>query len=321
MAPVFPFPGLPYPAAPAWVFPLTEVSVYLLLALCLWHAWKRGPRAVAYLIGGLTFGILLEYFEVASDSYTYGQFWVMIGRAPHDLPLWVGCAWGVILYTARLYSDALGLPRLAAASFDTLLALNIDLGIDVVAYRLHMWHWDWTPPRNPLTSQWFGIPYGNFIGWITVVFCYSLFSRSFERWLYKRDDANSSRAAIVAAMAIFSSLAALIGSELLLYPVLTRFLGLTSGRRLLLEIALLVVFTVTGWRKRQSHGAIPHLLALWVPCWFHAQFAIFFVVFGFYRENPWLTAATCVNLAIGFALHTNWHGLRSDVSLRAAGSA
>ncbi len=68
-----------------------------------------------------------------TDSYTYGHFHIMIGSSPHDLPLWVGAAWGIIMYTARLFSDYLGLPLLAAAALDTLLALNIDVSIDVVS--------------------------------------------------------------------------------------------------------------------------------------------------------------------------------------------
>lgn len=145
---MLPFPGIPYGFAPSWCFPLVEGSVFVLFVLCLAHAFKRDRNGIAYLFGGLVFGVLLEYFEVITDSYTYGHFHIMLGRAPHNLPLWVGMAWGIIMYTARLFSDYLGLPLFAAAALDTLLALNIDVSIDVVAYRLHMWHWSWNDIRQ-----------------------------------------------------------------------------------------------------------------------------------------------------------------------------
>ena len=145
---MLPFPGIPYGFAPSWCFPLVEGSVFVLFVLCLAHAFKRDRNGIAYLFGGLVFRVLLEYFEVITDSYTYGHFHIMLGRAPHNLPLWVGMAWGIIMYTARLFSDYLGLPLFAAAALDTLLALNIDVSIDVVAYRLHMWHWSWNDIRQ-----------------------------------------------------------------------------------------------------------------------------------------------------------------------------
>jgi|GEM_PF-5825848 len=143
---MFPFPGIPYGVAPWWCFPLNEVCMYALMAVCFVHAVKSGKRTVAYLLGGLVFGLILEYLEVLSGSYTYGRFFIMLGRAPVEIPLCIGCGWAIILYSARLFSDAYKLPLLAAAALDTLLALNIDLSMDVVAYRLHMWHWYWSVP-------------------------------------------------------------------------------------------------------------------------------------------------------------------------------
>ncbi len=139
-----------------------------------------------YLLGGLVFGVLLEYFEIITDSYTYGHFQIMLGRAPHDLPLWIGAAWGIIMYTARLFSDCLGLPALCRSRIghsagsqyrcehrrSRLPPAHVALALD----DIHL----------ALTNQWFGIPYGNFIGWATVVFCYSGFTRLFERWMARR---------------------------------------------------------------------------------------------------------------------------------------
>jgi len=320
---MLPFAGIPYGYAPGWCFPLIELSVYALVALCARDAWRRGAWALAYLIGGTAFGVLLETYEVLSGSYTYGKFLLMVGHAPHAVPLWIGCGWGVIMYTARLFSDAERLPLAAAAAFDTLLALNVDLGMDVVAYRMHMWHWYWDAPgQNPLKVQWFGIPYGNFIGWITVVFCFSGFSRIFERWLLRGTKSRGLRAGLVAVLALLGSLAVLVGTEVVVFPVMSR-LGMTSGRRLVLFSLLLLAATVLGWRKRPGRRVALEPLAVWVPCWFHIYFGVCLFALGFWRENAWMTAASCVNLLVGVAVHGVpwWMGRAQTAGVMAAESA
>jgi uncharacterized membrane protein len=108
---------------------------------------------------------------------------IMLGNAPLDIPLCIGLGWGAIMYTARLFTDCYQLPLWSVAALDTLLTISIDLSMDTVAYCLHMWHWNWTTSGlDPLTADWFGIPYGNF-GWLLVVFFYSSISRLLEKKL------------------------------------------------------------------------------------------------------------------------------------------
>jgi hypothetical protein len=294
---MLPFPGMPYGPAPVWCFPAFEVSAYLLFLLCLIHAACRGKQPAMYLLGGLAFGLILEYIEVITGSYTYGHFWSMLGHPPLAVPICIGLGWGIILYTARLFSDALRLPPLTAAAFDTLLA-----------YRLHMWHWYWTGSGlNPLTAQWFGIPYGNFIGWETVVFCYSLFSRVFERRLH-RSPVTTLRAISIALLALICSQVILFSTETFLYPFLRAHLHVSSLDRFIAISAALLAITLWGWRKRHHPGQPIPSIARWVPCWFHAFFLIIFFTMGFYRENRWMTVIACLNVAIGIVLHLlPWH--------------
>ncbi len=264
----------------------------------------RGARAATYLIGGLIFGLLLEFFEVGGGSYTYGHFWLMLGHAPNTVPVWVGCGWGIILYTARLFSDEAGLPMVAGAACDALLALNVDLSMDVVAYRLHMWHWPWNGSGlNSLTAEWFGIPYENFIGWITVAFCYSLFSRMFERWVWKQSRLLWVRYSVITVLALLASLAVLMINETWVYGFGERFFRITAGRRLLLMTAILAMITVWGWLRGRVCAPVIEPLARWVPMWFHLEFVALFFVFGFYRENRWMTAAVGANIVIGGLIH------------------
>jgi len=294
--------GAPYAIAPCGYFLFMEMGVYAFLIACLIHAGKRRDGALPYLLGGIVFGLLLEFFEVLTGSYSYGRFWLMLGRAPMDVPLFVGVAWGVIMYTARLFSDALGLPTFGAAALDTLLALSIDLSMDSAAYRMHFWNWDWNGAgRDPLTANWFGIPYGNFVGWITVVFCYSLFSRLLEPRLFSKRR-SASHVWCIPVLATGISLAVLCSTEIRLFPALNR-IGVTSGPRWLILTILLLMIAVSGWRQRDPSAEKPHPLAVWVPAWFHIFFVYCFFAFGFYRENPWLTIATAISLLGGITFH------------------
>lgn len=303
-----PFSGMPYGAAPGWFFPTAELMLYALLIVCLIHAMRRGSGAFLYLSGGFIFGLILEYFEVVSRSYTYGRFYVMLGHAPLDIPLCIGAGWAIILYSSRLFTDALRLHMLGAAALDTLLALNIDLSMDVVAYRLHMWHWHWESAHlDPLHAQWFGVPYGNFVGWATVVFCYSFFSRLFERRLARRSDlpkrTSVAHSAMVAILALLASQAVLALTEVYLFDWMSRHLGITSALRLSLIVLTLLVLAIAGWRKRElPAGRIP-AIATWMPCWFHLFFISCFFGFGFYRENHWMTVIACTNVILGFIVH------------------
>ncbi|WP_446742925.1 carotenoid biosynthesis protein [Silvibacterium acidisoli] len=300
---MLPYPGIPYGVAPGWCFPVFELSMFVLLALCIVHAFRRHREAIPYIVGGFLFGVLLEYMEVVGHSYIYGRFLLMAGHAPLNVPLCIGAGWAIILYTSRLFSDSFALPLWAAAALDTLLALNIDLSMDVVAYRLHMWHWFWDDTSRALTSQWFGIPYGNFNGWATVVFCYSAFSRIFERRLLKNNSGGVIRRSIVAALALLCSLGMLFATETYLYPFLRNAWGITSGIRLSLIVIALLVLAISGWRKRKTAVTNPVAITTWVPGWFHGYFAFCFFVLGFYRESHWMTMAALLNILLGMAIH------------------
>jgi uncharacterized membrane protein len=301
-----PFSGIPYGPAPPWCFPVFEAGVLALFFFCLRDAIKRGKRDAAYLLGGTVFGLVLEYVEVNTGSgYLYGRFFLMLGQAPHDIPLCIGAGWGIIMYSARLFSDSLGMPLAACAALDTLLALNVDASMDTIAYRLHMWHWDWSgTDLNPLTAQWFGVPYGNFAGWQMVVFGYSLFSRLFEQKIAPRHDASVGKCILTAFLALICAQAVLFAMESYVEHFLYVNLGITSFHRVAAALIVCGVLLYRGWRKRRAlRPRMPP--ATWlVPGWFHLFFFSCLFLVGFYRENAWMTAASCASLLLGILVHT-----------------
>ena len=261
---------------------------------------------MGYLLGGLLFGLILEYVNVVSNmGYSYGKFVVMFGKAPKDIPLCIGVGWGIIMYAARMFSDNLKLPLWSAAALDTLFAISIDISMDVVAYRLHMWHWNWSDSGlNPLTADWFGIPYGNFFGWLMVVFFYSSISRLLERAFAR---AKKGQRVLIALVPILSVLL----SQVFLYVMLVyvdaflhRQFGIISMHRCVAFLLILIAVTYWGVRKvkpRQSH--VPAVSWL-VPLWFHTFFFAWLFIGGFYKENKWLIILGLLNLVVGAAIHT-----------------
>ncbi len=284
---MLPFSNMPYGPAPSYAFPLFEVLMYLLFILCLIHATKKGVSYISYLIGGLFFGLLLEYVNVVTNmGYVYGKFTVMFGTAPKDIPLCIGVGWGIIMYTARLFSDALGMKLWPSVALDTLLAISIDLSMDTVAYRLHMWHWNWSDRGlDPLTSDWFGIPYGNFFGWICVVFFYSSINRLLEKQFSKGGAMHTLVQAGIPLLSVLLSQIFLYVTLVYINGFLKEQFGITSMHRFAFSLIILSVVLAAGLKTRKPLIYKPPYITWLVPVFCHVYFFVFLFVGGFYKEN------------------------------------
>lgn len=155
-----------------WAPRLLEVTSLVLVAWCLADARDRGPRAVLELVAGALFGLAVEQLAIwggagsgRPDAYRYARFAWMITP---DVPLVVVACWGCLLYGAMKYSDSLGIPLWLRPAADGLYALMLDLTMDVVAVRMGLWTWQVEPG-----SQWLGVPYSNFGGWLLVGILFS----------------------------------------------------------------------------------------------------------------------------------------------------
>jgi hypothetical protein len=289
--------GMPYGAATSACFPLTEICVYILFVICVWHSLINNNKHLGFMLGGVVFGLLLEFVDVYFlKGYTYGRFMIMLGKQPDDIPLWIGVGWGIIMYSSRLFTDRMRLPIFAAAAFDAFLALNIDATMDVTAYRLHMWDWGWSATNgNPLTSQWFGIPWNNYFGWLTVIFTYSAFSRLFSSWRIR---------ILVPVTSIVLSEIILFGLFNNIKPWFYDHWGVNSLHWLIGLSILLILLIVFGWKKRKPEfPALIPFPAWLIPAWFHIYFTIWFFISGFYQENKRMMFFALANLLLAFIIH------------------
>ncbi|WP_343667361.1 carotenoid biosynthesis protein [Chitinophaga sp.] len=290
-----PFADMPYGYPPAICYPLTEICMYILFLLCLYHACKQGISKLAYLLGGLGFGLLLEYINVrANAGYRYGHFLLMIG----DIPVGIGAGWGIIMYTSRLITESMNMRIWPAAAMEALLALNIDWSMDVVAYRLHMWHWNWETIINPsvaLTAQYFGVPWGNFYGWLCVVFFYSLFSRYLEKtrtWKI--------------AIPIFAILISQVALYVTLFPIsffLKNHFNILSADKLVFTLLFFAILTAIEIIKMKRQPFKLPFITWLVPAWFHIYFFCWLFIGGFAEENTWMTLLSVLSLFAGTLIH------------------
>src|SRR5258708_37795952 len=95
---------------------------------CLWDARHRGRFDVLELLWTALYGFLLEWLTIKQlGAYHYGHFLIMIDGAP----LAIALGWAVVIYCSMRFSSKIQLPQAALPILDALLALHVDLALDV----------------------------------------------------------------------------------------------------------------------------------------------------------------------------------------------
>ena len=265
-----------------------EIVMLILLYFCLKHAWRNGGwPAIWILLAGVIFGWLLEWATIVQlNAYKYGDFILKVG----PLPLSVGIGWGVIIYSARLFSDASSLPLWARPISDALMALNIDLAMDSLAIRLGMWDWG-----RGFASEYFGVPYANFWAWFWVVFSFSLSLRLlkqrsgwFGRWL--------------------APIGAIIVGTLGVLGTNTMIVDIFIPAGLYEPSIAIIIFGALGLMVylRPKYNLHPvDRLVFWVPFTFHIYFLITGLVSGVILQPPALLGISIFMLLISAYMHLN----------------
>ena len=222
---------------------------------------------VGELFGACLFGFLLEWISVKfMDGYYYGHFYIEIDKTP----LCIALAWAVIIYTSMSLTDLLRLPNKVKPFADALLAINIDLSLDAIAIRLGMWTWIGVPSNQQWSTQWFGVPYINFYGWMFVVFSFSMVIRVFRDVVKKRNFKS------ISPSFLFPLLTIILG-EIILYSAMQvafkveHVVHAPPVLYLILPISIAMIVVLIGARKKQSMGKPDWKIAV-APFAFHVYF-------------------------------------------------
>jgi hypothetical protein len=284
-------------AGPIFIF---EILMYGLLGLCLGHALHQGALRQARLIElgtGLLYGLALEASTIfLLHAYQYGHFLIMFG----PVPLAVAVGWSIILYSGMAFADTLGIPSWAAPALVGLLGLNIDLSMDAIAIRLHMWQWHGIAS----TQQWFGVPYANFYAWF-VVLC----SASALLWWARALTARPGW------LGLLAGLGSLVGSLLILTLLDELVVQYDShGGIVWLPVVIVVVgaLVVVGWGLWTRHSSVRPspaksilnlLLPFVVPLSFHLYFLIVLFVAQIAAHLPALFIIALSMLVLSLVVH------------------
>jgi len=261
-----------------------EIIVLMLFIVCFRHAWRTGPEEVLRLAAGTLFGLLLELATIWQlEAYSYGTFLLMLS----NVPLAIGIGWGVIIYSAKLFSDATNLPETVRPLLDGLLALNIDLAMDAVAIRLGMWDWG-----LGLHFQYFGVPYANFWAWFWVVVSFS----SSMRWLTSQARGNWSWLAPFGAL-LLGLAGVLCANFFIVYIVPRQYYELTIGFPLGSTLLLVLLHRP----KFTARPLAPP--AFWVPFGFHAYFLAAGLLSSTILDSPILLVVSIFMFTISLYLH------------------
>lgn len=263
-----------------------DLLMLILLAICAVHAWRVGGAARVWeLTAGVIFGLMLEWATIQQlHAYTYGRFPLMIAD---EVPIAIGIGWGVIIYSARLFTQATSLPVWLHPVLNGLLALNIDLSMDAVAIRLGFWDWG-----RGLEYGYFGVPYPNFWAWFWVVFSFTLGLQ-----LLSRHDTWIGRW-LGPLAAILVGVVGVLATNYIITEVVPS--DITVG---VIIITLALALRFVQAQRPRLHLRPEPALVLWVPLGFHLYFLVAGLLIGALTANPVLLIVSLLMFGLALWLH------------------
>jgi hypothetical protein len=266
-------------------FILFESIVFILFVYALWDTWQQGVSILWQFVAGIFFGLMLELATINQlEAYEYGRFMIMIG----DVPLVIAVSWGLIIYSARKFSEATNLPEWAQPFMEALLALNIDLSMDAIAIRLEMWDWG-----QGFQVEYFGVPWANFWAWFWVVFFFSAGLRIFRRFPGLIGQWLAPLGAILIGLIGVLSTNSLIA--FVLFP--TVFYEIVIVAVLMGAVTLLIIL------RPKLHENPVSSISFWVPMAFHGYFTLVGIISGVILQPIFLLFSSLGMALVAFWLH------------------
>ncbi len=298
-----------------------SIAFLLFAAILIRRIRQKRYREAILIVCGAIYGVMLEFAMVFSGgSYTYSTlFFVQIGNIPQNVPICIGLYWGMIIYSCMTLSDKLGFSRWSRPFLDASLALTIDLSMDTIAIRMAGGFWNWTGiPKESIATldSFFGVNYGNFVGWFLVVFIFSALARIELRLIHER-----LKNSLPWTMFIFLIIPALstfllyYGLNLIYFPLtlLDKLFGLPDlvttdqGKRLVVLIVFIVVTLIVhliDWYRRGLNikPGIDRFSSI-IFIYTHTIFLMFYFFEGFQYEAPLICLVAGIVIFIDILLH------------------
>jgi uncharacterized membrane protein len=276
---------------PRILFGVVEVVMLGLFVLSARFAYRTGGRRrLIELLSAVPFGLLLEQGDITIfGSYAYNQgFFIKLGSVPVAIAL----AWAMIITSSMFMSDRLGISPKLAPFVDAVFAILLDLSLDAIAIRQGLWHWN-----IPLHAGFFGVPAGNFYGWLFVAFGFS----AWTRWIRTHGRARSAWLQwLVPVPAYLTLLLALVPFIILQQ----RFFGGPTGGYPTFLVTLALFVLVAGYAIRTAEGRLPRpwQMPLLPRLMIHGYFLSAGILLGIFQQLPVLLAISLGMVVIELSL-------------------
>jgi uncharacterized membrane protein len=278
---------------PRLLFGLVEVVMLVLFARSARFAYRTGGRQrLIELLSAVPFGLLLEQGDIKIfGSYAYSQgFFLKLGSVPVAIAL----AWAMIITSSMFMSDRLRIPARIAPFADAVFAILLDLSLDAIAIRQGLWHWN-----IPLNAGFFGVPAGNYYGWLFVAFGFS----AWTRWLRGRIATGS----ISGWLQLLIPIPAYLTLLLALVPFILLqqlFFGGPTGGFPPFLFALAVFVLLTGRSIAVGQGGLgsPFAMPLLPRLLMHGYFITAGIALGIFQQFPVLLAMSLGMVVIELSL-------------------
>ncbi|MEA2634664.1 MAG: hypothetical protein QOH92_1431 [Chloroflexota bacterium] len=276
---------------PRVLFGVVEVVMLILFVLSARFAYRTGGRRrLVELLSAVPFGLLLEQGDITIfGSYAYNQgFFIKLGSVPVAIAL----AWAMIITSSMFMSDRLGISPRFAPFVDAVFAILLDLSLDAIAIRQGLWHWN-----IPLHAGFFGVPAGNFYGWLFVAFGFS----AWTRWVRAHTGARSAWLQwLVPVPAYLTLLLALVPFIVLQQ----RFFGGPTGGYPTFVVTLALFVVVAGYATRTAEGRLPRpwQMPLLPRLMIHGYFLSAGILLGIFQQLPVLLAISLGMVVIELSL-------------------
>jgi len=297
-------------------FFIFEFGAIFLFLMIFFHERKNHDiKEVLFL--SFIYGIILE----ALDIYMSGQFYIYNAGFVLEIlgvPFAIGAGWAVAYYLSSRIVGRFDLAWWQSPFLMALIAFLYDLSMDAIAIRAGFWSW-----QIALDEQWFGVPYGNFFGWLAVVWTFALFIN-----LSLQDSIKPGFQKIIRYTAPFAS-ALLLGMQIMIFTDISAALSGASnlggtiklfvrqdysyanmpgmqtmqGYLLLIIILILLFVFFKEIRYKKSFGKTGFFVLL-CSVSIHLSFIFMLLAMGIYRDLPILLLASIVALVLDIFFET-----------------
>ena len=149
-----------------------ELICYIIVVILLIDTIrKKDYNSIFTFCAAALVGFAMELLAVSvTDIYYYSNdFWLSLGKVPHQFPVFGGLMWGGLTVYAIKLAKKFGCGKLLTGLIAGMFVVTMDILLDVVAIRLNggFWIWAGSPVTLAISNQSFmSVIWVNFLGYM-----------------------------------------------------------------------------------------------------------------------------------------------------------